>query len=123
MASQNDRERRRRTIHRYHRNHGEAVLAMPEQNQTGLLSPLVTEFLAELAQAIARGTPAAPTPRISPSSRPSIGGPSAGSPSRCSVASGPRSKASVRPVAQLATTYWQRRFWVSFSSHQLLRFR
>ena len=24
---------------------------MPEQNQTGLLSPLVTEFLAELAQA------------------------------------------------------------------------
>jgi Phage integrase, N-terminal SAM-like domain len=51
MASQNDRERRRRTIHRYHRNHGEAVLAMPEQNQTGLLSPLVTEFLAELAQA------------------------------------------------------------------------
>jgi integrase/recombinase XerD len=42
---------RRRKVHRYHRNHGEGVMAVPEQNDSGLLSPLVTDFLTELAHA------------------------------------------------------------------------
>jgi hypothetical protein len=42
---------RRRKIHRYHRNHEQGVMAVPEQNDCDWLSPLVTDFLAELTHA------------------------------------------------------------------------
>jgi integrase/recombinase XerD len=42
---------RRRTIHRYHRNHGEGIMAAPTQNSSDPLSSLMTDFLAELAHA------------------------------------------------------------------------
>jgi hypothetical protein len=42
---------RRRTIHRYHRNHGEGIMAAPTQNNSDPLSSLTTDFLAELAHA------------------------------------------------------------------------
>src|SRR3954463_8219476 len=42
---------RRRKIHRYHRNHSARGLAMPKRDRSGSLSPLVTDFLSELAHA------------------------------------------------------------------------
>jgi site-specific recombinase XerD len=38
-------------IHRYHRNHGEGSMAVPGQNGSDPLSPLVTDYLTELAHA------------------------------------------------------------------------
>jgi integrase/recombinase XerD len=42
---------RRPQIYRYHRNHATGTKSMPESYRSGSLSPLVTDFLAELAQA------------------------------------------------------------------------
>src|ERR1700681_1485698 len=42
---------RRVRIYRYHRNHAAGVLTVSEPNDSGSLSPLVADFLAELAHA------------------------------------------------------------------------
>ncbi len=41
----------RRGIHRYHRNHGEAVVRKPDPKQLGSLSSLAADFVTELAHA------------------------------------------------------------------------
>src|SRR5512135_553034 len=51
MSSRNSGPMRRRTIHRYHRNHGERSMAVPGQNGSDPLSSLMADFLAELVHA------------------------------------------------------------------------
>src|SRR3954454_3879729 len=51
MASRDSGPTRRPRVHRYHRNHTAAVRSMPEPHDSGLLSPLATDFLAEMAHA------------------------------------------------------------------------
>src|SRR4051794_19406109 len=51
MSSRNSGPMRRRTIHRYHRNHSDGSMAVPGRNGSDPLSSLMAAFLAELAHA------------------------------------------------------------------------